>query len=74
MKTTAKDFQLNSELLAKIGLKVSRVAELFDTTDSTIYRLIRDGKLKAIKLRGGRGAVRVSSEDLQDFINNSMTG
>jgi excisionase family DNA binding protein len=39
--------------------RVKAVAEMFDVSVSTIYRAIESGELFALKIGGGKGAVRV---------------
>jgi excisionase family DNA binding protein len=59
MKTTEKKFYLVSELAVEL-----RVCEM------TIYRYIKNGKLKANKI--GKG-FRITSDEYKKFLSNSET-
>lgn len=50
-------------------LTVAEVAELFRVSSMTVYRLIRNGELPA--LRVGR-SYRVSEEDLQAYLQSQV--
>lgn len=47
-------------------LQVRRVAKILDCHPETIYDLVRDGKLEAIRF--GRKAIRISEAKLEEFI------
>jgi excisionase family DNA binding protein len=52
-------------------LRVSEVAEQLAVREKTVYRLIRDGELRAIRV-GGR--FRIEPEALADYIERNRTG
>ena len=45
----------------RIGYTVPHAAEELDCSQATVWRLIKDGRLKVFRLRGG---VRVTAESL----------
>lgn len=47
--------------------RVKAVAEMFDVSVSTIYRAIEAGRLHALRIGTGRGAVRVPEDALGTF-------
>lgn len=49
---------------------MSEVARLFLVTPMHVYRLIYEGKLKAIK---GKGMIRITEDDILQFHNNYGT-
>jgi len=51
-------------------LKVTDVQARLNVSQSTVYALIESGKLHCHRIGRGRGAVRVSEEDLQAFLAN----
>ena len=53
-----------SSVPTKRYYRVDEVARYFSVCESTIYRLIDMGDLKAIRLRG---SIRVSAEELREF-------
>jgi excisionase family DNA binding protein len=48
-------------------LTLADVAEVLSTSSAQVYALVRQGKLRAIKI-GGRGQWRVEANELEDFI------
>jgi excisionase family DNA binding protein len=48
-------------------LRVAAVAARFDVDDTTIYRDIKAGRLRAIRIGKGRGTVRVPADALADY-------
>lgn len=52
-------------------LEPSEVAEALKVSKSLVYSLIRNGELKSVKF--GK-TVRVRPEDLENFINEKLTG
>lgn len=54
-------------------LTVSEVAERLKLSLSAIYELIADGQLPSVRLGPKKGAVRVTEEDLQAFIESRRT-
>jgi len=52
---------------------VSETADILNVSEKTVRRLIKDERLRAIRLcrgDGGRGPVRVAPADLEDFIRD----
>jgi excisionase family DNA binding protein len=52
---------------------VSETANILSVSEKTVRRLIKDERLRAIRLRrddGHRGPVRVAPADLEDFIRD----
>ncbi|MCA1194438.1 helix-turn-helix domain-containing protein [Saccharopolyspora sp. 6V] len=48
--------------------RVKAVAEMFDVSVNTIYRAIESGRLDAMKLGEGKGAVRIQGEALNHYV------
>lgn len=48
-------------------LRVADVAARFDVDETTIYRQIKAGRLKAIRIGQGRGTVRVPADSLAEY-------
>lgn len=48
-------------------LRVAAVAAHFDVDVTTIYRDIKAGRLKAVRIGTGRGTVRVLAEALAEY-------
>ena len=51
-------------------LSVSDVAKLLNVSESLIYRLKDEGKLRHCRI--GRGAVRFRTEDIEEYLQNSI--
>ena len=52
---------------------VAETAKILNVSEKTVRRLIKDERLRAIRLRrgdGDRGSVRVAPADLEDFIRD----
>jgi excisionase family DNA binding protein len=52
---------------------VSETANILNVSEKTVRRLIKDERLRVIRLRRGdghRGPVRVAPADLEDFIRD----
>lgn len=48
------------------GLKVAQVARRFDVSESTVYAMIRDGRLAVIRPSGApRGWIRVPESEVE---------
>ncbi|WP_349318895.1 helix-turn-helix domain-containing protein [Mycolicibacterium canariasense] len=45
-------------------LTVNEVADRYRTTPRTVQRWIREGRLRAMRLPGGRGRYRINESDL----------
>lgn len=52
----------------KAFLRVDEVAEFYSVTSQSVYRWIKAGKLKAIKVAG---SVRVSREEVLDAVEGA---
>jgi len=50
-------------------LTVKQVAESLSVSATCVYQLIAQGKLACHRIGIGRGAIRVSREDLTEFVN-----
>lgn len=55
-------------------LRVCDVAERLNVSAQCVYQLVDRGKLIAHRIGIGRGAIRVSETDLQQFLRNSRMG
>lgn len=51
-------------------LTVKQVAEQLNLTAQLIYQLIQSGKLPVHRFGNGRGTIRISQEDLNQFIDS----
>jgi excisionase family DNA binding protein len=51
-------------------LAVNRVAEILGCTERYAYEMVKDGKLRAIRL--GNRAIRISEKSLQEFIKSNI--
>jgi excisionase family DNA binding protein len=47
---------------------VKQIAEQLGVAVETVYRLCRTGKLKHYKVGHGRGAIRITDSDLNDYL------
>ena len=54
--------------MERLGFRVPEVAEALGVSESWVYNEIASGRLRVLKLRPGKGAVRVHPEDLKDFV------
>jgi excisionase family DNA binding protein len=52
---------------AKRHFRVAEVAARFGIDETTVYRQIKAGRLKAIRIGTGRGTVRVPAEALAEY-------
>ncbi len=52
-------------------LKVSQVASRLNCSASTVYALVEGKKLGCHRIGNGRGAIRVSEDDLQTFLDGN---
>ncbi len=52
-------------------LTVGEVAERLNASRSFVYQLVESGRLVAHRIGTGRGAIRVSEEDLASFLEAS---
>jgi excisionase family DNA binding protein len=51
---------------------VHQVAEILHVTHPYVYRLIKTGRIRSFKF-GTRGCLRISEEDLNQFIEEATT-
>jgi excisionase family DNA binding protein len=51
-------------------MKVREVAEYLGVSDSFVYGLMQDGRLKHHVLGKGQGGKRISMEQLQDYLRS----
>jgi excisionase family DNA binding protein len=49
-------------------LKVRDTAERLNVSESCVYQLIEAGKLPCHRIGNGRGAIRISEADLNDYL------
>ncbi|TWT96127.1 Helix-turn-helix domain protein [Botrimarina colliarenosi] len=49
-------------------LTVAMVAERLRVSRTTVYQLVESGKLGAHRIGGGRGAIRVSEDELAAYL------
>lgn len=54
-------------------LKVPDVVKRLNVSQSTVYALIESGRLPSHRIGCGRGAVRVSEEDLIAYLDSCRT-
>lgn len=55
----------------KAMFTVSQVATQLQLSKQSVYVLVQQGKLKAHRFGAGRGTIRISSADLEEFIEAS---
>jgi excisionase family DNA binding protein len=48
--------------------RVKAVAEMFDVSVATVYRAIESGRLAALRIGAGKGAVRIPEGALKPFV------
>ena len=53
----------------KPWLQVRRVAQILDCHEQTVYDLVREGKLQAIRF--GHRSLRISEANLEEFIEKN---
>lgn len=54
-------------------LKVADIAKRLNCAVSTVYALVESGRLPCHRIGCGRGAVRVSDEDLSAYLDQSRS-
>jgi excisionase family DNA binding protein len=62
-----------SQQLQKL-LKIWEVAERLNASPSFVYAAIGDGSLKHYRLGNGQGGLRVSEEQLQEYLRRKEEG
>ena len=55
-------------------LTVKQVKDRLNLSRSSVYALIDSGELKSYRLGAGRGAIRVSEKQLEDFLRSRESG
>lgn len=55
-------------------LKIPEVAKRLSVSTSFVYDLIAEGRLKHHRLGRGQGAIRVSEEQLHDYLRRTEYG
>jgi excisionase family DNA binding protein len=55
-------------------LTVKTVAEKLACSQATVYALIASGKLRHYRIGTGRGAIRVSEEQMAEFLSGAESG
>jgi len=53
--------------------RVAEVAELLDVHESTVYRDIDEGRLRALRVGAKRGALRIMPADFAVYLANMAT-
>lgn len=48
--------------------RVKAVAEMFDVSVATVYRAVESGRLAALRIGAGKGAVRIPEGALKPFV------
>ena len=51
-------------------LRLDEAADILDISPRTVYRLVGDGDLPALKVRGG---IRIDTQDLSNYIEKQKT-
>lgn len=52
---------------------IADISDLLKISQSNAYALVETGKLVAHRIGVGRGTIRVSDDDLQDYLGNCRT-
>ncbi len=55
-------------------LKIQEVAKQLNCSESLVRNLIGSGRLRCYRLGKGQGAIRVSAEQLADFLDTAEDG
>ena len=58
--------------MERLGLRVSEVAEALNVSSSWVYNEIACRRLPVVKLRPGKGAVRIRPLDLRQFVEQRV--
>jgi excisionase family DNA binding protein len=54
-------------------LKPNQVAEIFGTSQSLVYQLAKDRKIRSVKLGDGKkSSIRFRMQDVEEYINNCI--
>ncbi|RDI23067.1 helix-turn-helix domain-containing protein [Lentzea flaviverrucosa] len=48
--------------------RVKAVSDMLDVSQATIYRAVESGKLRAVRMGEGAGAVRVSGQAISEYV------
>jgi excisionase family DNA binding protein len=48
--------------------RVKAVADMLDVSQATVYRAVESGKLRAARMGEGAGAVRISGQAINDYV------
>jgi excisionase family DNA binding protein len=54
-------------------MRVKEVAQELGQHEATVYRKVHDGTLPAVRLGGGRSALRIRRSDLERFLTPKGT-
>lgn len=54
-------------------LTVAMVAERLRVSRTTVYQLVESGRLSVHRIGGGRGAIRVSEDQLVEYLQGSCS-
>lgn len=58
------DCHIHGEVSSNPALTVAQVADQLQTSSRTVQRWIKNGRLRAIRLPGGRGRYRIYQDDI----------
>ena len=54
-------------------LSVKQVAQRLSVSEASVYRLVETGRLHAHRIGVGRGTIRVSEEQLEQYLTEAQT-
>ena len=54
-------------------MRVKEIATRLDVSANTVYGLVSTGKLRCCRIGGGRGVIRISEEQLGEFLRSAET-
>ena len=53
---------------------VSQIAQRLQTSEAFVYARLADGSLRHFRLGSGQGGIRISEEQLQEFLDSRERG
>jgi excisionase family DNA binding protein len=54
-------------------MRVKEAADRLDVSIATVYALVASGRLRCHRIGIGRGAIRISEEQLTDYLKESLS-
>ncbi len=54
-------------------MTVKQAAERLEVSSATVYALVASGRLRCNRIGIGRGAIRISEEQLADYLKGSLS-